>query len=165
MKLTIQEIKKRYFDRAYENAPEILCACGCGTIIKSKNHYGRKVTFVSGHNNRKYDDPKQVKREWNHRNRGKRQKYKVERIHKLKSELIKLLGSKCQCCELEFDGDCVSIFDFHHRDPKTKKFNLGMGTLGNHSLKEVKEEVKKCDLLCANCHRLVHWDWRYIEDV
>jgi len=44
-----------------------------------------------------------------------------------------------------------AALDFHHRNEKTKSFNvaerkdLGQGRL--------LDEVKKCDVLCANCHR------------
>lgn len=31
----------------------ILCACGCGTIIKRYSKYGRERKYVLGHNNRK----------------------------------------------------------------------------------------------------------------
>ncbi len=54
------------------------------------------------------------------------------------------------------DHDPV-VLDFHHRDPSTKVFSLGAGgqwlTLGR---KRLTEEMVKCDVLCANCHRRRH---------
>ena len=163
MKLTKQQIKKRYFDKIYENASVIYCACGCGQLIKSKDKYGRDKKYVNGHNNRKYKDSKQYKREWNHRNRSQRAKYKSQWVHKFKKELICDAGSKCTLCGLEFDGECTAIFDFHHRDPNMKEFNVNNASLNKYSKSRIKEEAKKCDLVCANCHRLIHWDWKSIN--
>jgi hypothetical protein len=62
-------------------------------------------------------------------------------------------------CGLDFDGECTAIFDFHHRDASEKLFNLNKNSINRYSLPVIREEAAKCDLLCANCHRLVHWDW------
>lgn len=148
--------KQRYFKKVYDNAPMIPCACGCGTMIKSKDKYARDVRFVNGHNNRKYTDPTQYKREWNHRNRTQRQAYKVERLRKLKAELIHALGSKCSHCGIEYDGTNAPIFDFHHIDPSTMECRLSVGILNKVSRKKAIAEAKKCMLLCSNCHRLHH---------
>ena len=64
-----KEAKKRYFKKIYDAAEMVECACGCKKLIKNKDKYGRDKKFISGHNNRKYEDPTQHKREWNHRNR------------------------------------------------------------------------------------------------
>lgn len=50
-------------------------------------------------------------------------------------------------------GDPI-IFDFHHREPNKKDFNLSKSR--GRSLAGIKHELDKCDLLCAICHRLVH---------
>lgn len=160
MNLTKQEIKKRYYDRIYANAPIIECACGCGQKIKSKDHYGRDRRFVNGHNNRKYSDSKQYKREWDRRNRKSRRKNKAKLIARFKAELIVNAGSQCLLCGLPFDGQCTALFDFHHRNPEKKLFNVNTGALNKYSKARIREEAAKCDLLCANCHRLLHWDWK-----
>lgn len=56
----------------------------------------------------------------------------------------------CADCGGLFEPECM---DFHHIDPKTKKFNVA--NLGNtaRALKHIEEEISKCVLLCANCHR------------
>jgi hypothetical protein len=159
MKLTNKQIKQRYFDRVYNQAPEIPCACGCGIIIKSKDHYGRDRLYANGHNNRKYDDPGQHKCEWNHRNRPKRKVFRKSRVHRIKGELIMEAGGKCMLCGLEFDGECTALFDFHHVDASSKLFNLNNNSINRYSLPVIREEAAKCDLLCSNCHRLVHWEW------
>lgn len=44
------------------------------------------------------------------------------------------------------------VMDFNHIKLSTKKFNLGHGA--KQSLNAVKAEIAKCELLCANCHRV-----------
>lgn len=44
------------------------------------------------------------------------------------------------------------VLEFDHRDRKLKKFNLADST--QHSLKKVKAEIAKCDIVCANCHNI-----------
>jgi len=163
MKLTKQQIKKHYFDKAYANAPVVPCQCGCGRLTKSKDRYGRNKRYINGHNNRKYDDPTQYKREWNHRNRSQRAAYRHQYVHAFKKELIVNAGGKCVICGLEFDGECTAIFDFHHKNPKLKKFNVNNSALAKYGKPTIRAESKKCELLCANCHRLIHWDWETIN--
>lgn len=155
MKLTIKEIKQRHFDKLYKNAPLIECACGCGQKIKSKDKYGRDVKFINGHNRRKYDNPKQYKREWNQRNRDSRREYRDNYQRKRKSDLINLLGGKCENCELEYDGENGCLFQFHHINPTEKEIGLNLNKMGIAWEKIIKES-KKCKLVCANCHFLIH---------
>lgn len=43
------------------------------------------------------------------------------------------------------------VLEFDHRDPSTKRFPITQIT--RYSLEETKEEIEKCDVRCANCHR------------
>lgn len=150
-----REAKERYFKKKLAEAKEIKCACGCGNTLLEYDNFARKRTFISGHNGRKYEDPTQFKREWNHRNRKQRYEYKQRWLKKRKIELVLSHGGKCLQCgyALEEDGSNASAFDFHHRDPNKKEFNI---RLNSQSIDRINEELKKCDLLCAVCHRLVH---------
>lgn len=56
----------------------------------------------------------------------------------------------CCCCG-EKDPYCM---EFHHLDPSTKKFNIGDAL--DHKYNDVEDELKKCIVLCANCHRKLH---------
>ena len=45
------------------------------------------------------------------------------------------------------------IMDFDHRDSKTKLACVAVLARDSYALQKLKKEVKKCDLVCANCHR------------
>lgn len=45
---------------------------------------------------------------------------------------------------------------FHHRDPATKLFAIASGVGRRFSLTRLKLEVEKCDVVCLNCHSLLH---------
>lgn len=152
--MTKQEIKERHFKKVYDNAPIIKCACGCGQTLKSKDHYARDRKFINGHNGRKYEDITQHKREWNHRNRKKRYEYSVKRSRDLKVQAIIENGGKCSICDLKYDGTNAAIFDFHHT--KKKDIQLNVNAFKNYSLEKIAKELKKCVLVCSNCHRLMH---------
>lgn len=50
-----------------------------------------------------------------------------------------------------------AALDFHHRDKTEKLESIGTLIAGGASLDVVKAEVDKCDILCANCHRILHY--------
>jgi len=75
---------------------------------------------------------------------------KIRRF-RAKAAAIKLLGGKCQHCGWE--GDQAAM-QFHHLDPSKKNFILG--AVGNKSWDSILLEIKKCILLCANCHLIEH---------
>lgn len=60
-------------------------------------------------------------------------------------------GGKCQRCGYD---RYMRALEFHHRDPSEKDFSISKQL--NRSLQELREEIKKCDLLCSNCHAEVH---------
>lgn len=138
-----------------KNIIKIECACGCGEKIDLLDSYGRKRKFISGHNGRKYSDPTQYKREWNHRNRLSRYEYKKKYHRKKKVDCIIYRGGKCEGCGIRYDGKNACIFHLHHLDPKNKNFSIGNQVL-NKAWKTIIKELKKCVLLCANCHEKKH---------
>lgn len=69
---------------------------------------------------------------------------------KRKLDLIKVLGGKCQICGFDL---FPSALEFHHENPEEKEYSLSNRTL---TLEQDLKEIKKCFLLCANCHRGVH---------
>lgn len=51
-------------------------------------------------------------------------------------------GGRFLPCQMEFD----------HRDASDKRFIIGPSL--HRSIRALLEEIAKCDLVCANCHRL-----------
>lgn len=49
-----------------------------------------------------------------------------------------------------------AVLDLHHRDPSEKKY--GVGALISKRVDVVMAELEKCDVLCSNCHRKLHWE-------
>ena len=55
--------------------------------------------------------------------------------------------------------DCGEMFlahqmDFDHREPSAKAFRLTSGRAMLASLSALAAEIKECDVVCANCHRM-----------
>ncbi len=49
--------------------------------------------------------------------------------------------------------------DFHHTDPGAKEFNVfRMPEISGKRI--IETEIQKCIVLCANCHRKLHWEER-----
>ena len=46
--------------------------------------------------------------------------------------------------------------DFHHKIPGEKDFNLSQAIRDGYSKERIIEEIRKCEVLCAYCHRVKH---------
>jgi hypothetical protein len=60
-----------------------------------------------------------------------------------------------KCTKCGFDHPAA--LDFHHVDPIEKE-NLVSKLVSNGCFAAAMEEVQKCIVLCANCHRIVHYE-------
>lgn len=69
-----------------------------------------------------------------------------------KVEAIRKLGGKCSKCEYDKN---LSALDFHHIEERGEEFNRGM-SLTNYKKQFLEKELKKCVLLCKNCHQETH---------
>lgn len=49
------------------------------------------------------------------------------------------------------------VLDFHHSGTDDKDFNISDFRY-KAGFSKLKEEAEKCSLLCANCHRIVHYE-------
>jgi len=61
-------------------------------------------------------------------------------------------GNKCIVCGY---NKCQRALSFHHLDQTKKKFALSSRGL-TRSWKKIEDEIKKCVLVCANCHAEIH---------
>jgi 5-methylcytosine-specific restriction endonuclease McrA len=87
------------------------------------------------------------------KNRRKRYKKEVKKL------AVEYKGGKCVLCGLT--DDCYEVYDFHHRDPAQKDVSISVliKKLQCSTLTDpLKLELDKCDMLCSNCHRRVHFE-------
>ena len=73
-------------------------------------------------------------------------KRKREWFERIKADM------KCQQCGTNHPA----TLDFHHHEDN-KLFTVSEG-LDRYSEKKMLDEIAKCEVLCANCHRIHHWD-------
>lgn len=75
-----------------------------------------------------------------------------KRRNKVKLMSIEYKGGKCEICGYD---KCIDALEFHHLNSYKKDF--GIVEKGyTRSFDKVKEELDKCILVCANCHREIH---------
>jgi DNA-binding transcriptional MerR regulator len=67
-------------------------------------------------------------------------------------------GMKCNRCG--FSETIPDVYAFHHRDPNEKDPSWGKMKTNNWKWEKLKEEIDKCDVLCHNCHAIVHYELR-----
>lgn len=101
------------------------------------------------------------RKEFQHQSYMKRQKEQTEKnklyrkskgYQKIKWYILFKQTLKCSNCP-ENHPACL---EFHHKNPKEKSFNIS-SMIGRLSKKKILEEVKKCIVLCSNCHRKLHY--------
>lgn len=102
---------------------------------------------------------------WAKNNVNKVRQYKRKYKHeqkRLAREHIRLIKeqSGCKIC----GNKNIHCLDFHHR-PKTKKKNTVCNLVRHgYSLELIKKEIKKCDIVCSNCHRTHHYTGKYMRN-
>jgi len=72
----------------------------------------------------------------------------ARRRRKVKEILVEEAGGRCLLCG--YDRHAAAL-QFHHIDPASKSFGLGVRGI-TRSLEKLRAEARKCVLLCANCH-------------
>lgn len=96
-------------------------------------------------------------REYYHVNKARQLELALKRRHRRIADLRKFVNEQkrdksCMDCEGTFPS---YVMDFDHRDSTSKINNIGkIGSKGLYTVKQVIDEIKKCDLVCANCHRI-----------
>jgi len=85
-----------------------------------------------------------------------RQKYLISAVRKRRKKIrmmaVEYKGGQCEICGYK---KCIEALEFHHIDSSKKDF--GVSSRGyTRSWAKVKDEIEKCMLVCANCHRELH---------
>jgi len=100
----------------------------------------------------------EYQRDWYHQNKhrlaqARRQRNKDE--YNQRRAFVnqeKLRRGACFDCGLATTLTNLMIFEFDHRDPDSKLFNIS--ECKGKAFAIIAEEMDKCDMVCANCHRI-----------
>lgn len=100
------------------------------------------------------------------RNRAEELRKAHERYEEVANYLKTLKDGKC-CTKCRWNEE-PHVLHFHHRNPAEKSFglsaslNLRVAIVLNEEL--IHKEIAKCDLLCPNCHSVLHYRLRHKKE-
>jgi hypothetical protein len=69
------------------------------------------------------------------------------------SRIRAAMGGKCCLCGYD---QCEQALDIHHIDPDQKEIHLSKIQANPKAMLSLIAELRKCALLCKNCHVAVH---------
>lgn len=145
---------------SYNPKPSINCQlhekyCGTCKLIKNKDEFNKNSSNKDGLNTicRKCSNNRSKKYysenpDYHRKNVKKRNKKIHFNIRKKIFEYLK--DHPCIDC-----GETnVIVLEFDHRDGVEKNFNISMAPNRGYGWEKIKNEIDKCDVRCANCHRI-----------
>ncbi len=129
-------------------------------FLARRKEYYRKNYSPSGEKYEKHLAYSQkYNKEWRQRNKGinreKRSRKNQERRAWFQQYKATLSCIKC-------GENYPACLHFHHKDRNDKELLVGR-CIYDYSFKKIMQEIEKCDVLCANCHRIEHWQERDLD--
>lgn len=79
----------------------------------------------------------------------------IKHRNKIKTMIVESMGGACQTCGY---NKCLAALEIHHINPNEKDFSFNKVRANNTSWEKITKELRKCILLCSNCHREVHYN-------
>lgn len=133
---------------------------------RSKEYYQKNIEECQKCRKKYYQKNKEKlqkrHKEWRQENRDYMKEYNKKYRHENKEQwlqIIKEQNGKIVCSICDYDK-CFGSIDFHHKDPKEKEYNIGdllSKTPTPKRIEILKKELKKCIILCRNCHGEAHY--------
>ena len=78
-----------------------------------------------------------------------------------KERIVQSFGGKCGICGYD---KCDESLDLHHLDPLEKEFGIGKVRANPMSWNKIVQELRKCVLVCRNCHGEIHFNGLEVPD-
>jgi hypothetical protein len=128
----------------------------CGKEKILKEFYFRKSGNRSGHPYEKCKEcMKRRGRNYYHVNRNRQLKLAISRRGKYRvlmhTYLSEVKNRPCMDCDKRYPS---YVMDFDHREGEIKTNEIARMIVGGWSKNKIETEIKKCDLVCANCHKI-----------
>jgi len=82
----------------------------------------------------------------------------VKRVARRKKEIKNWIEDykktlKCSSC----GENHPATLDFHHKNQKDKEKGICYFVSNGYSIDKIENEIQKCQILCSNCHRKLHY--------
>jgi hypothetical protein len=122
------KLKQKSFSSGYRHPKPTYCCGQCGETQREKFYGNKKKTCGRCHN-----------------------AYNLKLGQQKRLRAIQELGGCCQVCGF---SEYSCSLDIHHLDPTSKAPNFH--ALRGWSWERIVSELKKCVLLCKNCHSAIH---------
>lgn len=94
--------------------------------------------------------PEIIKKIDQHRDPETRRKYSRDRLRRMRAFIVHLRSVPCSDCGGSYPH---YVMEFDHARGEKKCYISQLG-----STKRLLEELKKCDVVCANCHKTRTWN-------
>jgi len=108
-----------------------------------------------------YKDRDKAKAHSKEYNKGWYQRHKEEVVERKKLRQLEIHNWFRRYKSTLSCSDCgishPAVLQFHHRDRAEKSFNIADVASRATSVKQIMNEMKKCDVVCVNCHAKRHW--------
>ncbi|NGM68676.1 hypothetical protein G6M89_06580 [Natronolimnobius sp. AArcel1] len=95
-----------------------------------------------------------VDQRWHYRNTEWNKERTLQRRSRLRSWVN---DQKRECGCSQCGTDTAACLDYHHVDGSTKKMAVGQMVTFGYGKDALRKEIEKCKVLCANCHRRLHY--------
>jgi hypothetical protein len=99
------------------------------------------------------DKVKASRKRWYEKNKAS----EIKRIEARKKDIREWFAEyKAALCCTECSEDVICCLDFHHLDPDEKELDVAILVHNGCGKDRILEEIAKCKVVCANCHRKIH---------
>ncbi len=107
------------------------------------------------------DASRKYQNEWYHRHKQVIRERRRQRLIEVRDWYH---DYKNTLCCVDCGENHPACLQFHHKDRAEKRFSLGDMASRASSIRVLMEEIKKCEVLCVNCHAKRHWRGSHATD-
>ena len=98
---------------------------------------------------------RKYRRKWYSQNKESEKQHVYKRKRYLKNWFLDFKKNlNCSKC----NENHPATLEFHHKKEHKKEKAIGDMVDDGYSIKKILEEIKKCEVLCSNCHKKLHYN-------
>ena len=98
----------------------------------------------------------EYRRRWYHSHKEHAKTKVMQRKKALRAWLFEIKRT-LKCSGDDCSESHLSCLEFHHEDPSLKEISVTQAVNQGWGKERILREIAKCRILCANCHRKLHW--------